>query len=96
MKKLTMTFTALLALGLTGSALAGSGGTVVSAYGGKGGAPVGSVLTHHQGPVHTAGKHAGTLPFTGLDLTVFAALALLLIVLGILLVRSSRSGHETT
>ena len=91
MKKLTMMITALLALGITGAALAGP--TIVSAYGGKGGTPVGNVVH----PTHTSAptaQHTGTLPFTGLDLTVFVGLALLLIALGVLLVRSSRPNRN--
>jgi hypothetical protein len=91
MKKLTMMFTALLALGITGAAFAGS--TIVSAYGGKGGTPVGTVVPPAQTPAGTT-QHAGTLPFTGLDLTVFVGLALLLIALGILLVRSGRPNRN--
>jgi hypothetical protein len=87
MKRLTMTMTALLSLAVTGAALAG--GTIVSGYGGRGGTPVGKVTP----PVHTpagTSQSTGTLPFTGLDLTVFVGLALLLIALGVVLVRSSR------
>ena len=93
MKKLTMMITAILAVGITGAALAGP--TIVSAYGGKGGTPVGKRRTVH--PTHTAAptaQHTGTLPFTGLDLTVFVGLALLLIALGVLLVRSSRPNRN--
>jgi hypothetical protein len=87
MKKLTTMMIALLGLGITGSALAG---TIVSAYGGKGGTPVGKVVPPTHGTPSGTITHTGTLPFTGFDLTVFAGLALLLIALGILLVRSSR------
>lgn len=90
MKKLTMMITALLALGITGAALAGP--TIVSAYGGKGGTPVGNVV-HPKTPAGTA-QHSGTLPFTGLDLTVFVGLAVLLIALGVLLVRSGRPNRN--
>lgn len=90
MKKLTMMMVGLLSLGVTGSALAG---TVVSAYGGRGGTPVGRVVPPaHATPSGTV--HTGTLPFTGLDLTVFIGLALLLIALGVVLVRSSRPSRD--
>ena len=91
MKRLTMMITALLALGITGAALAGP--TIVSAYGGKGGTPVGNVVPPAHTPSGTT-QHAGTLPFTGLDLTVFVGLALLLIALGVVLVRSSRPNRN--
>ena len=91
MKKLTMTMIGLLSLGVTESALAG---TVVSAYGGRGGTPVGHVVPPaHATPSGTV-THTGTLPFTGLDLTVFVGLALLLIALGVVLVRSSRPKRD--
>lgn len=89
MKKLTTMMIALLVLGVTGSALASSG-TIVSAYGGRGGTPVGHVVPPSHGSPSGTIHHTGTLPFTGFDLTVFAGLALLLIALGIVLVRSSR------
>ncbi len=92
MKRLTMMITALFSLGVTGAALAG--GTIVSAYGGRGGTPVNNVVhpTTHT-PAGTV-KTGGTLPFTGLDLTIFVGLALLLIVLGVLLVRSNRPNRN--
>jgi hypothetical protein len=96
MKKLMMTMTGLLSLGITGSALAG-GSTIVGGYAGKGGTPVGQVVHHVHKASHTSlgtTRHSGTLPFTGLDLTVFVGLALLLIVLGVLLVRSGRHHRD--
>ena len=92
MKKLTMMMIALLALGITGAALAGP--TIVSAYGGKGGTPVGNVVHPAHALRPATAQHTGTLPFTGLDLTVFVGLALLLIALGVLLVRSSRPNRN--
>lgn len=92
MKKLAMTMTALVALAITGVAVAG-GGTIVSAYGGEGGTPVGKVV--HPAPGSPA-QHTGTLPFTGLDLLVFVAAALILIALGVLLVRSNRPNRNQT
>ena len=67
---------------LAGVAYAG-GGTSVGAYGG--------VAGKTQGAIHQAslGKTAGTLPFTGLNLTLVAAAGVLLLVTGVALRRRS-------
>lgn len=84
MKKLATTMIGFFTLAVTGSALAGS--TIRTGYAGKAGGPVGDVL----GKVH----RSGTLPFTGLNLAIFAALALLLIGLGILMNRATRRSTD--
>jgi hypothetical protein len=83
-KLTTMTTTAALGLAITGSALAGS--AIHAGYGGKAAPAVGNVL----GTPNSTTTHTGTLPFTGLNLLAFAGIALLLLVLGTVLVRTSR------
>ena len=82
MKRLAMTTIGLAALSLPSIALADS--TIIKGYGGKAGAPVSNVLG--TGTTH----HSGSLPFTGLNLAVFAAAGLLLVCLGIVLNRAAR------
>ena len=85
MMKFTIAITtAALGLTMAGSALAG--GAISAGYGGKAAPSVGNVLGT---PTNTA-VHTGTLPFTGLNLVVFSAIALLLLVLGVVLMRTSR------
>jgi hypothetical protein len=84
MMKLTIAMTTA-ALGLTAAGSALAGGAIGTGYGGAGG-PLGNVLA----PPKNTAVHTGTLPFTGLNLVVFAAIALLLLVLGAVLVRTSR------
>jgi hypothetical protein len=85
MMKFTIAMTtAAFALTTAGSALAG--GAISAGYGGKAGPSVGNILGT---PTNTA-VHTGTLPFTGLNLVVFAAVALLLLVLGAVLLRTNR------
>jgi hypothetical protein len=73
----------------TASAFAG-GSTVLSGYGGRGGTPVAGVLQKHATTLPKTVHTTGNLPFTGLSLGVFAAVALLLLVLGFTLHRASR------
>jgi hypothetical protein len=84
MMKFTIVMTTA-ALGLTTAGSALAGGAITAGYAGKGGPSVGNILGT---PTNTA--HTGTLPFTGLNLVVFAAIALLLLVLGVVLVRTNR------
>jgi hypothetical protein len=85
MVKLT-TMIMTTALGLTVTAFASAGSVIRSGYGGKAAPSVGNVLGTPTGTT----THTGTLPFTGLNLLVFAAIALLLLVLGAVLVRTGR------
>jgi hypothetical protein len=81
---MTIGFTALL---LPAAAFAGS--TIVNGYGGKAGTSVNNVLGATK--VH----HSGNLPFTGVNLALFAAAGVLMIGLGILLSRAARRNrHE--
>jgi hypothetical protein len=83
MKKLTtLTMTAALGLVATGSAAAS--GPLVDGYGGVAGSAVGNVLGTNKA------AHAGTLPFTGFNLAAFAAVGLLLLLLGVAMVRADR------
>ncbi len=65
----------------------GAGGTSVGAYGG--------VAGKTQGAIHQAGlgNTKGTLPFTGLNLTLIVAASVLLLLTGLLLHR--RSGRSS-
>jgi hypothetical protein len=74
----------LLALTVVGAASASGGSTVVKGYGGTYGGPVGTVVTSHPS------NHATTLPFTGFDLVGVALIALLVLGLGVVLMRSAR------
>jgi hypothetical protein len=85
MMKFTIVMTTA-ALGLTTAGSALAGGAITAGYAGKGGPSVGNIL----GTPTNAAAHTGTLPFTGLNLVVFAAIALLLLVLGVVLVRTNR------
>jgi hypothetical protein len=91
MKRIAGSSIALLALTVVASASAGDGSTIVHGYGGKAGQTVGSVLTH-KSPGSQAVHTGSTLPFTGLSLVGFAAVAALLVLLGLVLVRMSRRG----
>lgn len=78
------TFITVALAALVVAAGAFAGGAILKGYGGQG--P--SVL-HKVGKNGTLGT--GTLPFTGLDLTLFAGGALLLVIAGLALRRSGRS-----
>lgn len=82
----------LIAVIVVGSASAG-GSTIVSGYAGKAGATVGQVIgtqvSKPSAPAKTV--HTGsTLPFTGMNLTLVALAAIVLIGLGFALTRASR------
>lgn len=74
---------ALTALGGAASALAG--GAILKGYGGQGPQVLGKVIGKN------AGTHSGTLPFTGLNLMLFAVGAAVLVMAGVALLRASRS-----
>ena len=87
MKRLAVSTIGFTALLLPAAAFAGS--TIVKGYGGKAGTPVQNVLGA------TKVRHSGNLPFTGVNLALFAAVGLLMIGLGILLNRAARRNrHE--
>ena len=73
MKKAISLGSAVLALLVVPAALAG--GSTLSGYGGK------------AGTVQTSVQKGGTLPFTGLSLTVFVVVGLLLVAAGVVLRR---------
>lgn len=77
MKKLVLTWGALAALALPALALAG--GSTVSGYGGEAGSVQGAV------------QKSGTLPFTGLSLTIVLVVGVALVALGYLLRRGGRT-----
>jgi hypothetical protein len=82
--------TSIVALAAAGAASAGS--TIVKAYGGAAGAPVGNILGAKAGGTV---KTTGTLPFTGLSLVGVALFALLLVGVGIALARASRRNNAS-
>jgi hypothetical protein len=66
-----------------------AGGSILSGYGGEGGNSV-----HAVSPASgTIATPSGTLPFTGLDLSLIVIGALLLVATGILIRRSNRSNN---
>lgn len=78
----------LVALLGSGSALAASGGALVSGYGGEGGNAQNQVAGV-QGAVQSSAQ-SGALPFTGLSLALIVGAAVLLVVLGLVLRRAVR------
>jgi hypothetical protein len=81
-KKLVVGFSATVgALALSAVAFAGSGSTLLLEYGGLGGETQNKVTPASHGVLgSTAG--GGTLPFTGLDLALVVAGALVLLAMG--------------
>lgn len=75
--------TTTAALIAAGAALA-AGGSILNGYGGEGGNAV-----HQVSGVHT-GTASGTLPFTGLDLSLVLGGAILLVLIGFAVRRSTR------
>jgi hypothetical protein len=72
---------AVVALTTAATALASGSGSVLHAYGGAGA---------YGAKLNTAAPQSGTLPFTGLDLGVALAVAVGLVVLGIVMRRAGR------
>lgn len=85
--KRSAAFIAVAFAGLVAAAGALAGGAIVKGYGGQGGEILGKVSGGKTGPTASS----GTLPFTGLDLTLFAGGAVLLVLAGWALLRTSRS-----
>jgi len=95
MKRIVGWSVALFALTVVSSAAAAGGSTIVHAYGGKSGGTVGTVLTHKPPTVANA-VHGSTLPFTGLSLVGIAAVAVVLVALGLVLLRVSRGNNTAS
>jgi hypothetical protein len=106
MKMLTALMSALVALGIAGSASAGP--TIKSGYGGVVGTLVDKVMHEPSGQIlstavqkpngqifGTVAHNQGTLPFTGLNLATSAVIALLLIAIGVVVTRVSRRRDNT-
>jgi hypothetical protein len=72
---------AIVALGLTAVAFAGSGSALLAQYGGLAGETQNKVAPASKGVLASAAP-GGTLPFTGLDLALIAAGALVLMLTG--------------
>ncbi len=92
MRKLTIQLvTALVALALAGSALAGS---LTSGYGGMAGtvqSQVKAAVAKTAKPSGVKGQTTGTLPFTGLDLSLIVAGGVVLLLAGMGLRRAGRN-----
>jgi hypothetical protein len=106
MKMLAALMSAFIALAIASSASAGS--TIKSGYGGVVGTVVGPVMHKPNGQIlgtvthkangqilGTVAHNKGTLPFTGLNLATFVAIALLLIAIGFVVTRMSRRRENT-
>jgi hypothetical protein len=106
MKMLAALMSAFIALAIASSASAGS--TIKSGYGGVVGTVVGPVMHKPNGQIlgtvthkangqilGTVAHNKGTLPFTGLNLATFVAIALLLIAIGFVVTRMSRRRDNT-
>jgi hypothetical protein len=106
MKMLAALMSALVALAIASSASAGS--TIKSGYGGVVGTVLGNVMHKPNGQILGTVVHKpngqilgavahnkGTLPFTGLNLATFVAIALLLIAIGFVVTRMSRRRDNT-